>query len=135
MNRRTFVALVAFLLAPACPGTAQAPAPTLRVDVSPRLQLLQLDKGASVLIRVTIPRNPQNRVGCVTVDGPMFRSSCWENGPQEAPTKEFRYSGLPGGSYTVVGEVQWVEEATGERKSVVKRDRFEIRIGGEDEAF
>lgn len=137
MNKRLILALVAFLIAPACPGRAQeaVPAPEIRLQVSPRIQLLQFNKGGSVLIRTTIPRNPQNRVGCVTMDGPMYRSSCWENGPTEAPSKEFRYSSLLGGSYEVIAEVQWVDVATGERKSVLKQDRFEVRTGAESSEF
>jgi hypothetical protein len=135
MNRRTFLALVAFLLAPACPGTAQEPkplpAPTFRVEPSPRIQIAQLGKPSSVLIRVRGPENRQNRFLCVAVDGPVFRSSCWETLQGEALSKEFRYSSLTAGEYDVIGELTWVEEATGERKKAVVRDRFVIRMGGE----
>jgi hypothetical protein len=134
-----FLALLTFLLAPACPSTAQekpkVPAPVVRVVASPKLQMLPLGRSGTVVIRVTIPQNPQNRVGCLVVDGPMFRSSCWESLPTAPQTQEFRYSGLPGGEYEVMGEVQWVDGEKGERKSTLARDRFVITDGGDASGF
>lgn len=134
-TRQLLFTITLFACLHACgviPLDAQTPAtisakPTIRVEVSPRIQLLQFGKGGTVLIRVTTPRNPQNRAVCIVVDGPMLRSSCWDNGPTEALRREFRYAGLPAGEYVVAAVLEWVDEEKGERKTVVERDSFEIR--------
>lgn len=136
MNRcRLILALVSFLLAPACQLHAQEaeksplPVPSVRVEPSPRIQMAQMGATSSVLIRVRGPQNPQNRFLCVLIDGPVYRSSCWETPQDEALTKEFRYSSLTAGEYALLGVLEWVEKATGERKTVVSRDSFTISDG------
>jgi hypothetical protein len=149
VNKRLILSLVSFLMAPACPNMAvlinmdliaqetsantsakqPLPAPSIRVEASPRFQLAQIGKPASVLIRVRVPQNPQNRAVCVLIDGPMYRSSCWESPQGGAAGKEFRYSSLSAGEYELVGVVEWVDEANGERKTTVTRDRFTVSDG------
>lgn len=107
------------------------PEPTIEVEVSPRFTLLRVGQGtASVLFRVTVPRNPQNRVLCVGIDGTMYRLSCMTHGPSGQYRQEFPYRSLPAGDYVAFGELQWVDAAKGERKTSVSRFEFRI-IGGE----
>jgi hypothetical protein len=109
MNIRT-LALVAFLMVPAGPTAAQDKPQPVRLEVTPRFQLAPLGKTASVSIRVTVPQSPQNRVVCVEVDGPVFRSSCWESSPTASQNKEFRYSSLEAGSYVATARLFRVQE-------------------------
>ncbi len=111
--------------------STKPPVPTIRVEVYPRFTLLVVGHGtASVRIKVTVPRNPQNRVVCVAVDGPVYRSSCWEHDGSERYRQEFLYPELPAGDYVALGELQWVEQGSGERKTSVSRYEFRI-LGGE----
>ena len=104
--------------------------PTIAVDASPKIQLATFGGSGSVWIRVTVPRDARNRVVCVVLDGPMSRVSCWEqSGSGAAYRKEFGYRSLPAGEYLVVGELQWLDEEKGERKTTYARDTFVIRSG------
>ena len=106
------------------------PDPTIRVESSPKAQLVPTGRSGSVWIRVTIPRNAQNRAVCIILEGPLSRVSCYEHIGSEAPFRqEFGYRDLPAGEYLVVGELQWVDGAKGERKTVLARDSFRILSG------
>mgnify|MGYP001565496909 CR=1 FL=1 len=124
--------LIAFLKG--CTPVLGAQEPSIKVEVTPKVQLSNTRGQGSVLIKVTTPRSPQNRVVCVILDGPMYRSSCWENGPESPLRKELRYTSLSAGEYVVVGVLEWVEEGSGKRQTTTARDNFRIS-GGEPSGF
>ena len=112
---------------------AQSPEPTIRVEGTPKVQLVPIDGSGAIWIKVTTPRNAQNRAICVFLEGPISRASCWENVGREAGFRhEFGYRGLPAGEYLLVGELQWVDEANGERKASYSRDQIVIKNPSED---
>ena len=109
---------------------AQSPEPTIRVEGTPKVQLVPIDGSGAIWIKVTTPRNAQNRAICVFLEGPISRASCWENVGREAGFRhEFGYRGLPAGEYLLMGELQWVDETNGERKVSYSRDRIVISSG------
>ena len=110
---------------------AQQPNPTITVVGSPKIQLIPLGGSGGVWIRVTVPRDERNRSVCVTLDsGTYTRSSCWENvGRGGAYRAEYGIRDLPTGEYLLVGELQWVDGANGERKVSYSRDKIIISSG------
>lgn len=115
-------------------STLSAEAPSIHVTAVPRLQFAGKYGTGSVSIRVTVPRNAQNRSVCVFVDGPLTRTSCWDQVGAEAPFRqEFAYQGLPAGRYTVSGVLEFEDGAKGGRKTVGFQDRFVVLGEGEVE--
>ena len=78
---------------------AAEPAPiTLRVD--PKVQMVGYGGQGVVRVRITIPKNALNRAVCVEVDGPVYRSSCFDHVGLGAPSAaEWVVSGLDAGEY------------------------------------
>mgnify|MGYP001559592005 CR=1 FL=1 len=75
----------------------------ISLEVTPRMQHAPVAGTGRIRILVTIPKNDQNRVGCVEVDGPVYRSSCFEiDGQRHAYRQEWVYVDLPSGAYRAV---------------------------------
>ena len=139
VNRRIFIALLAFLLAPACPGTSATtsairdsriantePKP-VTISVTPRFQLAQLGKAAYIHVRVITPRNAQNRRLGVQIDGDTFRS--WEEdrvGLGARYAEEWTIGGLTPGAYEARAVLVQVGE-DGKARQIVDRVLFEIQ--------
>lgn len=85
----------------------------ITVSVMPRVQLSQgIEARASVWVRLAVRPDPQNRLVCVDVDGPTFRSSCWTVDGERAPYREeWLVKNLQAGEYTVVGEVERADKS------------------------
>ena len=56
---------------------------------------------------VRIPKHPDNRAACVTLDGAMFYESCWQVDGDKSPTLASKWwHDLPGGHYAARARVQ-----------------------------
>ena len=60
----------------------------------------------SVRADVRIPRHPDNRAACVTLDGTMLFESCWQIDEQSPITISKWWHDLPGGHYAARARVQ-----------------------------
>lgn len=86
----------------------------LSLDVTPRIQLSQgqASKG-QVYVKVTLRPDPSNRVVCVQVDGPTYRSSCWTvNGEHAQVREEWWVKGLDAGQYEARATVDRSDRTT-----------------------
>jgi len=79
----------------------------IAIEVTPRIQHAPLTGTAHIRVLVTIPKNPENRLGCVEIDGPTYRSSCFDiDGAEHATQQEWVYKGLVGGRYIAVASLR-----------------------------
>jgi hypothetical protein len=77
------------------------------IQVSPKQQLTRPRKGGEVYVKLTVPRSPENRLLCVSVDGATFRSSCFPHDGDGAPYRlEWWFKGLEAGRYEAVAELR-----------------------------
>ena len=130
------LALVAFLKS--CtpwltgPEMDGAELPAIALQVTPKVQMVSYGGTGTVRVQVIIPKNAQNRAVCVEVDGPVYRSSCFEHVGLEAASRvEWTFRGLDVGEYAAVATLERVEEGEGGRDYIIGRDQFVVSGGGE----
>lgn len=88
-------------------GTSNAADPPVAISVTPRIQLGREGKSSEVYVKLTVPENLQNRAVCVDVDGPVFRSSCWEITALGQPYRqEWWVRGLGPGRYAATATLE-----------------------------
>lgn len=93
--------LITFLLLSA---TVFAAPSGLSLHIRPVAQVVA--KTGNVSVITTLSPNPHNRLLCVAVDGPTYRSSCRELDAERAPvTAEWRFGGLEPGEYVAEARV------------------------------
>jgi len=84
---------------------AEPPAISLRID--PKVQMVSYGGTGTVRVRITVPKNAQNRAVCVEVDGPTYRSSCFEHVGLGAPSQaEWLVKGLDAGEYVAAARLE-----------------------------
>ena len=101
--------------------------PAITLQVTPKVQIVGVGGLGTIRVKITIPKNAQNRAVCVAVDGPMYRSSCFEHVGLEAASRvEWTIRGLDPGEYDATATLERVEEGSGSRKTSISRDSFTI---------
>ena len=61
----------------------------------------------TVRAEIRIPRHPDNRAACVTLDGTMLFESCWQIDGEHSPVTVSKWwHDLPGGHYAARARVQ-----------------------------
>jgi hypothetical protein len=119
--RRTLLMLLAVL------AIAASPQP-LTIDVSPRIGRAPQD----IHIKTRVQPDERNRALCLVVDGPQYRSSCWELPGKAAPiTTDTWLKDFPGGHYAVAVVLSRLED--GKRVDITRSVPVCV-IGGVAEA-
>ena len=120
--------LVAFLRG-CTPLLAETPAITLQV--TPKVQMVSIGGTGTIRVKVTIPKNAQNRAVCVAVDGPVYRSSCFEHVGLGAATRvEWTFRGLDVGEYLAEARLERAKVGESGRDYKIGRDQFVVSGGG-----
>ena len=92
----TLTPLVMFVL------TLLTAPPSVSVRVTPRFGLEPL----SIRVVVRIEPSIDNKIACLSYDGPQFSESCWQLNDGSSRTVEKTFTDLPAGSYTVTASVK-----------------------------
>lgn len=88
----------------------------VKIQVTPRIGSAPQE----IRIWLTVEPNADNRVACVVVDGPKYRSSCWELRGASAPkTTWLQFRDLPEGHYVVAGSVERVGGARSQAQTEI----------------
>jgi hypothetical protein len=104
--------------------------PAISLDITPRVQMGRIGQTSTVRVRITVPKDALNRAVCVEVDGPVYRSSCFEHVGLEAPSRvEWTVSSLDPGEYEAVARLERAKEGESGRDYKIGRSRFEIQGG------
>lgn len=76
------------------------------ISVSPRVQMALYGKTTQVTVQVTVPKDAQNRVLCIEIDGGVYTSSCFPHVGTGASSQVIRpLRGLTAGEYVAVATV------------------------------
>lgn len=104
-----------------------SPSP-LTISVSPHIGRSPQD----VRVTTKVAPDERNRSLCIEIDGPQYRSSCWELPGKDAPiTTETWLKSFPGGAYEVRVTLGRIED--GKRVEITRSDRLCV-VGGVREA-
>jgi hypothetical protein len=107
--------------------------PAIAVSVTPKVQMVGYGQSGRVRVKITVPKNALNRAVCVAVDGPTYRSSCFEHVGLGAPSvAEWVFSGLEPGWYEAVATLERAKEGESGRDYKIGRDQFQVAGGASD---
>jgi hypothetical protein len=122
--------LRAFLLLLASLPAVSDTLPPITLRVTPKVQMAQMGRTSTIRVRITVPQNPLNRAVCVAVDGPTYRSSCFDHvGTGAAVQAEWAVSGLEPGGYVAEARLERAKEGESGRDYKFSRETFEISGG------
>lgn len=133
------LALVAFLKSctpyltePEMDSAAEpADPPAITLQVTPKVQMVSYGGTGTVRVRITLSKSAQNRAVCVVLDGPTYRSSCFEHIGLEAPSRvEWVVRGLDAGEYEAEARLERAKVGESGRDYVIGRDRFTVAGSG-----